>query len=101
FDAATAAFDKARTLGLHWRRLWYQFTPFEAYYAAGRYQDVLDLTEATINGTGGLEEAYYYRGLALHATGQNGAAEAFQAALEYNPNFAPAADALAALANQQ
>ena len=101
FDAATAAFDQARTLGLHWRRLWYQFTPFEAYYAAGRYQDVLDLTEATISGTGGLEEAYYYQGLALHATGQTGAAEAFQAALAYNPNFASAKDALAALANQQ
>ena len=92
------AFDRARQLGLHWRRLWYQFTPFEAYYAAGRYQDVLDLTEATIKGSGGLEEAYYYRGLALQATGQSGAEQEFQAALEYNPNFTPAAEALNAVA---
>jgi tetratricopeptide (TPR) repeat protein len=94
FQEAAAAFDQARQLKLHWRRLWYQFTPFEAYYAAGRYQDVLDLTEATIKSAGGLEEAYYYKGLALQATGQPGAEQEFQAALDYNPNFAPAAQAL-------
>jgi hypothetical protein len=60
----------------------------------GRYQDVLDLTEATLKGTGGLEEAYYYHGLALQATGQPGAEADFQAALAYNPLFTPAADAL-------
>lgn len=99
FQEAVVAFDRARQLGLHWRRLWYQFTPFEAYYAAGRYQDVLDLTQATIKGAGGLEEAYYYYGLALQATGQAGAEEEFQAALDYNPNFAPAAEALHNLEN--
>jgi tetratricopeptide (TPR) repeat protein len=98
FQEAVVAFDRARQLGLHWRRLWYQFTPFEAYYAAGRYQDVLDLTEATIKGSGGLEEAYYYRGLALQATGQPGAEQEFQAALDYNPNFTLAAKALNTLA---
>jgi tetratricopeptide (TPR) repeat protein len=91
---AVVLFDRARQLGLHWRRLWYQFTPFEAYYTVGRYQDVLDLTEATLEGTGGLEEAYYYHGLALLATGQSGAESDFQAALEYNPLFTPAAEAL-------
>lgn len=94
FQEAVAAFDRARQLGLHWRRLWYQFTPFEAYYAAGRYQDVLDLTEATIKGSGGLEEAYYYKGLALQALGQPGAEVEFQAALDYNPNFTAAAEAM-------
>lgn len=94
FQEAVAAFDRARQLGLHWRRLWYQFTPFEAYYAAGRYQDVLDLTEATLKGSGGLEEAYYYKGLALQALGQPGAEQEFQAALDYNPNFAAAAEAM-------
>ena len=97
YDEAVTAFDQARQLGLHWRRLWYQFTPFEAYYAIGRYQDVLDLATATIKTTGGLEEAYYYHGLALHATGQPGAEKDFQAALDYNPNFKPAAEALAQL----
>ncbi len=96
FEEAVAAFDRARQIGLHWRRLWYQFTPFEAYYAVGRYQDVLALAEATIKGAGGLEEAYYYHGLALQATGQPGAQADFQAALDYNPNYAPAAEALKA-----
>jgi tetratricopeptide (TPR) repeat protein len=94
FEQAATAFDQSRTLGLHWRRLWYQFTPFEAYYMTGRYQDVIDLTEATIEGTGGLEEAYYYLGLARLATAQTGAKEAFQAAIAYNGNFAPAQRAL-------
>ncbi len=94
YSDAVAAFDHARTLGLHWRRLWYQFTPFEAYYAVGRYQDVLDLTKATIDGTNGLEEAYYYEGLALYALSQDGPEEAFEAAIAQNPNFTPAINAL-------
>lgn len=99
YEGAALAFDEARRLGLHWRRLWYQFTPFEAYLTVGRYQDVLDLAQATINGAGGLEEAYYYKGLALQALNQPGAAASFQLAVDYNPNFAPAAEALAALEN--
>jgi hypothetical protein len=99
YQEATAVFDRARTLGLHWRRLWYQFTPFEAYYKVGRYQDVLDLAEATIQNSGGLEEVYYYQGMALQATGRPGAAEAFEAAIAYNPNFAPAKEALETLTN--
>ena len=94
YEEAAAAFDQARTIGLHWRRLWYQFTPFDAYYATGRYQDVLDLAEATISNSGGLEEAYYYKGLALHTLGQPGAEEALQNALDYNPNFTTAQTAL-------
>jgi tetratricopeptide (TPR) repeat protein len=97
WDEATQAFDEARQRQLHWRRLWYQFTPFEAYYAVGRYQDVIDLSQATVKSAGGLEEGYYYLGMALHATGQSGARESFQSALEYNPNFSPAAEALVAL----
>ena len=97
YEEAAAAFDQARKIGLHWRRLWYQFTPFEAYYATGRYQDVLDLANATIANSGGLEEAYYYKGLALHSLGQPGAEEALQDALDYNPNFAAAQVAMETL----
>ncbi len=90
FGAAVLAFDQARALGLHWRRFWYQFTPLEAYYAVGRYQEVIDLSTAVLKSTGGHEESYYYLGLALQATGQPGATEQFRAALAYNPNFRPA-----------
>lgn len=97
---AAGAFDEARRLGLPYRMLWYQFDLFEAYLAMQRYQEVVELTTATLKATGGLEELYYYRGLALMATDQpQAAAEDFQAALAYNPHFAPAAKALEALDN--
>jgi tetratricopeptide (TPR) repeat protein len=97
-EQAASAFDEARRLGLPYRMLWYQFELFDAYLAAGRYQDVIELTTATLEATGGLEELYYYRGIAKQALGQNNsAAEDFRAALEYNPNFDLAANALTIL----
>jgi tetratricopeptide (TPR) repeat protein len=38
FAEAATAFDQARTLGLPWRMIWYQFGPYRAYYNVGRYQ---------------------------------------------------------------
>jgi tetratricopeptide (TPR) repeat protein len=96
YAEAAQAFDQARLLGLPWRMLWYQFGPFEAYLHVGRYQDVLDLAAANLRQAGNLEESHYYRGLALRALGQAGQArQAFEQALRYNPNFAPARQALA------
>jgi hypothetical protein len=95
---AASAFDQARRLGLPYRMLWYQFDMFEVYLAVERYQDVITLTDATLKATSGLEELYYYRGLARQATGQvEAAADDFRAASEYNSNFTPAVDALAAM----
>jgi tetratricopeptide (TPR) repeat protein len=95
---AASAFDEARRLGLPYRMLWYQFDIFETYLAMGRHQELVELATATIKATGGLEELYYYRGLALQATNQPEAAAAdFQAALAYNPHFDLAAQALAEL----
>jgi tetratricopeptide (TPR) repeat protein len=92
---AASAFDEARRLGLPYRMLWYQFDIFESYLAMGRYHEVIDLATATLQATGGLEELYYYRGLARQATDQPQAAiEDFQAALAHNPHFDPAAQAL-------
>jgi hypothetical protein len=95
-ELAASAFDQARRIGLPYRMLWYQFDIFDVYLAQGRYQDVIDLATATLQATGGLEELYYVRGLAHNATGQPDAAtNDFRSALEYNPRFAPAAEALA------
>jgi tetratricopeptide (TPR) repeat protein len=92
---AASAFDEARRLGLPYRMLWYQFDIFETYLAMGRYHEVIELATATLKATGGLEELYYYRGLARQAVNEpDAAAEDFQAALEYNPTFDPAARAL-------
>jgi tetratricopeptide (TPR) repeat protein len=95
FEEAAAAYDRARELGLPWRMLWYQFGPYEAYYATGRYEDLLALTEATLRTAENLEEAHYYRGLALRALGRpDEAHQAFATALKFNPHFEPAAEAL-------
>jgi tetratricopeptide (TPR) repeat protein len=99
FGDAAAAFDRARAIGLPWRMLWYQFGPLEAYAAIGRWQDVLALTTYNLRTVGNHEESQYYRGRALQALGQVAQArQAYQTALRANPHFAPAADALRALA---
>ena len=89
YDAAAAAFDEARRLGLPARMLWYQFAPYEAYLAVGRHADVLALSEATLGSQGGqnVEETYYYRGLALRAAGDEAGARAVLArAVGLNPD---------------
>jgi tetratricopeptide (TPR) repeat protein len=97
-ENAVQAFDIARSLQLPWRMLWYQFGPFEAYYNAGNYQEVINLTTTTLSAADNLEESYFWRGRAHAALGQIDAARSdLQRAVRLNPNFAPAQEALAAL----
>jgi tetratricopeptide (TPR) repeat protein len=94
-EAAVAAFDRARLLGLPWRMLWYQFGPFEAYAAVGRWDDVMALADANLRNAPNLEESHYWRGRALAAKGdEDGARQAWRRALELNPNLTPAKTAL-------
>ena len=98
YEEAAAAYDQARAIGLPWRMLWYQFGPYEAYYQAGRYEDVVLLADTTLKDRPYFEESFYYRGLALGALGESKAArQDLQKAASFNPNFIPAADALAHL----
>lgn len=100
YARASTAYDRARQLGLPWRMLWYQFDPYVAYLAAGRFEDVLTLTEATLSNSGGrdVEETYLYRGHALQALGNTVQARAaYLEALELNPNLVQAELALEAL----
>jgi hypothetical protein len=98
FEGAAAAYDQARTIGLPWRMLWYQFGPFEAYYYAGRYEELLALARATIATTTNVEEVHYWLGMGLLAIGdQEGAAQAFRQALEKKPGYVEAAEALNAI----
>lgn len=97
-EQAAQAFDTARGLQLPWRMLWYQFGPYEAYYRSGRYQEVVNLASATLASAGNLEESFYWRGLAYEALGDVEAARRdLGQAVRYNPNFAAAQQALAAL----
>ncbi len=97
YEEAASAFDQARRLGLPWRFLWYQFAPFEAYLAVGRYSDVVELADAVLNKIA-TEEAYYYKGLALAAQGDtNAALTTLQRAVRFNPSYVAAQEALAGL----
>jgi tetratricopeptide (TPR) repeat protein len=98
YAGAAAAYDQARNIGLPYRMLWYQFGPYKSYYYVGRYQDVIDLATFAIDSVTtvpGLEEAYYWRGLAELGVGQNDAAvDDLHTALDRHPGYQPAIDAL-------
>ena len=94
-ETAALAFDQARILGLPWRMLWYQFGPYEAYYQVGRYDDVLLLADLTLKDRPYFEESFYYKGLALEASGElRDARENLEKAVRFNPTFNPAVEAL-------
>ena len=101
YDEAVLAYDQARAIGLPWRMLWYQFGPYLAYYETGRFDDVVLLAETTLEDRPYFEESYYYLGLAQAALGnEDSARQNLENAINFNPNFAPAAEALARLAPQ-
>ncbi len=99
YEEAALAFDMAfqvyATLGSDntqrpYRILWYQDSPFAAYYHSGRYQDVISLAEFTFNtiDPDTLEETLYWRGLAEFSLGDTEAAfRDMREALRLNPNF--------------
>ncbi len=97
YEEAASAYDEARRIGLPWRFLWYQFDPFEAYLAVGRYDDVITLADAVLQKIP-TEEPFYYKGLALLAQGrEEEARNQFNQALRYNRNFEAARIELAKL----
>ncbi|MFZ6026252.1 MAG: C39 family peptidase [Chloroflexota bacterium] len=102
YTEAAAAYDRAFALYAvlgngdlqrPYRILWYQTGPYWAYHYSGRYQDVIDLANNTLNKTIAeptLEESLYWRGMAEYALGQTDAAIAdFLEAVRLNPNFGP------------
>lgn len=97
YEEGANAFDEARKLNLPYRMLWYQHRPYMAYFKIGRFQDVIDLANATLETRGGqnVEETYLWLGHALSAVNDAvGAGEAYREALQVNANFYPAQTAL-------
>ena len=91
YQDAVIAYDRARTLNLPFRMMWYQFGPYIAYYQMGRFDDVLAIALASERTTPHVEETYYYRGLVYAAQGRaDSAIFQFDKALSYNPNFTDA-----------
>ena len=102
--AAAAAYDQAFALYPQleekqrpWRVMWYQTGAYQAYYLAGRYQDVLNLANSTLARLSkrGLEESHYWRGMAYEALGQKDQAVAdYEIALKLRPAYEEAQAAL-------
>jgi len=93
YQAGAQAFDQARSFGLPPRMLWYQYRIYTAYQKVGRFRDVINLANATLEAQGGqnVEETYWYKGHALLALGDvEGAKIAYRQALLVNENFYPA-----------
>ncbi|TET84328.1 MAG: tetratricopeptide repeat protein, partial [Anaerolineales bacterium] len=95
YGEAAQAYDNALSIGLPWRFTRYQFGPYIAYFNQGRFQDVIDLAEATLKRTNKAEESMLWRGWARYRLGDRmGAIEDFRGALEVNPNYIDAQYAL-------
>ena len=102
YAEAAAAYDRAFALYAElgqddtqrpYRIIWYQTGPYFAYYHTGRYQDVINLADNTLNETISqptLEESLYWRALAEYALGDYETAYAdMLETVRLNPNFSP------------
>jgi hypothetical protein len=104
-DASALTFDQAFTLydtltedERPWRVLWYRVEAYQAYYDTGRYQDVINLANATLSmlSKRGLEETHYWRGMAYETLGdKEKAAFDYDIAVTLRPTYAEAQQALA------
>ncbi len=73
-----------------YRITWYQTWPYMAYYFSGRYQDVINLANFTLETISEpvLEETLYWRGLAHYALGNKAQAKQdLYNSVWLNPNF--------------
>jgi tetratricopeptide (TPR) repeat protein len=96
YSGAVEAYDQAFMINANlpekdrlYRMLWYQDGPYHAYYYTGRYDDVVNLGNATLAWVGAptLEETYYWMGLAREAQGNmDKAIYDFKKVVEINPN---------------
>lgn len=95
YEEAAVAYENALALGLPWRFLRYQFGPYITYFNLGRFNDLLDLTNATLELTTNAEESLLWRGWArVMLNDTAGGVEDFRAALEINPLYHDALYAL-------
>ncbi len=102
YAEAATAYDRAFALYAElgqddtqrpYRIIWYQTGPYFAYYHTGRYQDVINLADNTLNETISkptLEESLYWRARAEYALGDYEAAYAdMRETVRLNPHFSP------------
>lgn len=100
YDEAFRIYANLETKTRPWRTMWYLPGAYEAYYKAGRFQDVINLATTTIESTPKpyFEESWYWRGVAYAALGDAEAARSdLEQALVYNETFEAARTALEGL----
>ncbi len=92
YDSAFSVYAQLEEKERPWRMLWYQTGPYFAYYYTGRYQDVYNLANQTLEAMTKpiLEESFYWRGLAREALGDiAGAVDDLRTSVALNANFSP------------
>jgi tetratricopeptide (TPR) repeat protein len=95
YAEAAEVYDVVRNLGVPQRMWRYQFGPFLAYFHSERIDDLLVLTEYSLQITEHSEEALLWRGWGRFRKGEmDGAIADFRAALEVNTNYQDAQYAL-------
>jgi tetratricopeptide (TPR) repeat protein len=81
-----------------YRVMWYQTSPYYAYYYSNRYADVINLADTTLNDTVSepvLEESLLWRGRAYYMAGDTQSAiDDYRASLKVHPKWPPALQAL-------
>jgi tetratricopeptide (TPR) repeat protein len=101
YDSANAFYNDTLMVSddkpIPYRIMWYQTSPYYAYYFSGRYQDVINLADSNLKtiekGGRELEESFFWRSRAEYAVGEYDKAYAdMNHALYYHPNFQPALD---------
>ncbi len=93
YNDALAAYDTARKLGLPQRMMRYQFGPFIADFQTNQIDDLLAITQDTLNKASykWSEEAWLWRGYALLRKGDlAGASNAWNTAISVHPAYCDA-----------
>ena len=83
-----------------YRMMWYQTGPYMAYYYSGRYGDVINLADVTLDTVSPptLEESFYWRGMAEVALGNTSdGVDDLRESVRLNINFTAGITALANL----
>jgi hypothetical protein len=92
YDTAFSIYPEIKQEDRPYRLLWYADGPYAAYYYSGRYQDVIDLADQTLNNMSEplLEESYYWKALSYNALGDTDKAIAnLKTSLKCHPGYAP------------
>lgn len=95
YYGSAQAYDQAFTIYADiypkpWRIMWYETGPYFSYFYTGRYQDVIDLANATLSNSfvPAIEETWVWRGRARVQLGEiEGAIEDFREALKWHPDW--------------